>query len=126
VQAPVAPAPKVAPKPVAKATEPVINYNSSVGREGEISTNLTNITTQDPNLTKDRGLFDQAFGYSTADSGKKAILDSFFQSKTVDQPRMDALKGLIGASETQLYDAMTGGTLTPGGEKWNDLIKANG
>lgn len=65
-------------------TEAPIDYNTSVWREGEIQKNISEITAWNPTLLKDRNAFNQSFGYETADQGKKAILDSAFQS---GQPR---------------------------------------
>lgn len=78
------PAQKV--EPVKAEITPKVNFNTSQGRETEISTNLANITTQDPGLLKDRTRFNNAFWYNTADEWKKAILDSFFAGK---QPIID-------------------------------------
>jgi len=64
---------------------PVVNFDSSVGREAEINANLARISQENPNLLTDRSKFDSAFGYTTADIGKKALLDSFF-----DQGRKNA------------------------------------
>ena len=69
VQQPQAPVAPVAPKPVKPTTttpapvktEPAIDYNSSVGRENEINTNVANITTSNPTLLKDRNAFNNAF-----------------------------------------------------------------
>ena len=65
---------------------PAIDYNKSEGRQQDINANLVNITTSNPAIAKDRGTFDKAFGYATADEGKKALLDTFFASK---QPLLD-------------------------------------
>lgn len=62
------------------ATETPKNYDVSTGREQEIQSNLTRISAENPALLTDRAKFDQAFGYATADAGKKALLDSFFDS----------------------------------------------
>ena len=62
-------------------TEPVIDYNVSAGREWEIQDNVAKITQTNPNLLKDRNAFNQAFGYETADAGKKALLDSTFSGQ---------------------------------------------
>lgn len=89
--------PVIEPKPTTKTTtdktEVPIDYNKSTGRENEISDNLTRITGQDPGLLTDRTRFNDAFGYSTADGGKKALLDSFFAGK---QPNADSIfQGII-------------------------------
>lgn len=55
-------------------------WDSSKGRDAEITTNLTNITQQNPSLLDNRAEFDKGFSYGTADEGKKAILDSFFKN----------------------------------------------
>jgi len=60
---------------------PAIDYNKSEGRQEDINANLVNSTAANPALAKDRGAFDKAFGYATADEGKKALLDTFFASK---------------------------------------------
>lgn len=62
-------------------TEPVIDYNVSAGREWEIQDNVAKITQTNPNLLKDRNAYNQAFGYETADAGKKALLDSTFSGQ---------------------------------------------
>ncbi len=62
-------------------TEPVIDYNVSAGREWEIQDNIAKITQTNPNLLKDRNAYNQAFGYETADAGKKALLDSTFSGQ---------------------------------------------
>jgi hypothetical protein len=51
-----------------------------MGREGEIQTNIKQITTDNPALLKDRNAYNQALGYETADIGKKAMLDASFNS----------------------------------------------
>lgn len=66
------------------ATEATKNYDISTGREEEIQSNLTRISAENPALLTDRAKFDQAFGYATADVGKKALLDSFFNSKSAN------------------------------------------
>lgn len=83
-QAPIqaAPAPKVEPpKAEAPKQSAPVDFNVSAGREEEIQKNLASITATNPALTQDRAKFDAAFGYSTADAGKKALLDSFYDSK---------------------------------------------
>jgi hypothetical protein len=75
----VKPVATVTPKAPVK-TEPVIDYNVSTGRESAIQKNVTDITTANPALLKDRTAYNQAFGYDTADQGKKAMLDASFQS----------------------------------------------
>lgn len=62
-------------------TEPVIDYNVSAGREWEIQDNIAKITQTNPKLLKDRNAYNQAFGYETADAGKKALLDSTFSGQ---------------------------------------------
>ena len=74
-----------------KATNPEVNFNTSVGRENEINANLANITASNQSLLTDRNAFNNAFGYSTADDGKKALLDSFFQSKQAEITNPDIL-----------------------------------
>ena len=76
------PAQKVKPvKPVTPTkVEPVIDFNSSQGREQDIQTNIKQITTDNPALLKDRNAYNQAFGYDTADQGKKAMLDASFNT----------------------------------------------
>ena len=75
--------PVEAPKPTTTAgkTTPSVNFDSSAGREVEINSNLSRISGDNPALLQDRQAFDKAFGYATADEGKKALLDSFFESK---------------------------------------------
>ena len=80
--APVTPAPKVeTPKAEAPKQPAPVDFNASAGREDEIQKNLASITATNPALTQDRAKFDAAFGYQTADAGKKALLDSFYDSK---------------------------------------------
>lgn len=71
--------PVTTPTHTVAKTEPV-DYNKSVGRESEIQKNITDITKSNPSLLKDRTAYDKAFGYATADEGKKAILDTQYQS----------------------------------------------
>lgn len=77
---PVAPVAEVkAPEPIKQAkTEQTVDYNVSTGREQQIQDNISKITQASPNLLKDRNAYNQAFGYETADAGKKALLDSTF------------------------------------------------
>jgi hypothetical protein len=65
---------------VASKTEAPIDYNKSQGREGDIQANIKQITTDNPALLKDRNAYNQAFGYDTADQGKKAMLDASFST----------------------------------------------
>lgn len=67
-----------------------MDFNVSAGRETEIQKNLNDISSGNPALLGDRAKFDQAFGYSTADAGKKALLDSFFESKQA-KPDSDSI-----------------------------------
>lgn len=67
------------------------DFNTSVGRENEINQNLANITASNQALLTDRNAFNQTFWYSTADDGKKALLDSFFQSKQAEITNPDTL-----------------------------------
>jgi hypothetical protein len=104
---PVAP---VTPKTPVK-TEPVIDYNVSTGREAEIQKNVTDITTANPALLKDRTAYNQAFGYDTADQGKKAMLDSSFQGANapVLMNQKDIVTALLGGQsvpvqKTQAYN----------------------
>ena len=64
---------------------PTVNTNSSQGREAEITQHLNDGYTNNPALFQDYNTFKQAYNYDTADQGKKAILDSFFKSKTQPQ-----------------------------------------
>lgn len=64
---------------------PTVNTNSSQGREAEITQHLNEGYTNNPALFQDYNTFKQAYNYDTADQGKKAILDSFFKSKTQPQ-----------------------------------------
>ena len=64
--------------PTVKPIEAPIDYNKSQGREQEIQANIKQITTDNPALLKDRNAYNQAFGYDTADQGKKAMLDASF------------------------------------------------
>lgn len=67
------------PKPtVASNVQKEVDYNTSAGRESEIQKNVSELTKTNPNLLKDRNAYNQAFGYETADPGKKAILDASF------------------------------------------------
>lgn len=72
------------PAPVKPVTptkvEPVIDYNKSQGREQDIQSNIKQITTDNPALLKDRNAYNQAFGYDTADQGKRAMLDASFST----------------------------------------------
>ena len=68
---------------------PVIDYNVSTGREQEIQDNISKITQTNPNLLKDRNAYNQAFGYDTADQGKKALLDSTFNGQV--KPNADQI-----------------------------------
>lgn len=66
--------------PTIKPTEAPIDFNSSQGREQDIQSNIKQITTDNPALLKDRNAYNQAFGYDTADQGKKAMLDASFNT----------------------------------------------
>lgn len=68
------PAKKIEPAKV----EPTVDFNKSQGREQEIQANIKQITTDNPALLKDRNAYNQAFGYETADAGKRAMLDASF------------------------------------------------
>lgn len=94
------PAPVTTPKPTT-ATAPVVDFNVSTGREAEIQKNLNDITAGNAALLTDRAKYDQAFGYATADAGKKALLDSFFDSK---RPKAD---------ETSIYAMLRHGQTVP-------------
>lgn len=88
------------PKLDAKAKAPVktdapIDYNKSQGRESEIQKNVTDITTANPTLLKDRTAYNQAFGYATADQGKKAMLDASFSGNQPVQPTASAMYSAI-------------------------------
>lgn len=78
-------APKIEPTKVEtpKVETPKIDTNVSAGREKEIMSNLADGAKNAPQLFKDRASFDAAYGYSTADAGKKAILDSFYKQSNV-------------------------------------------
>ncbi len=79
IQAPVAPvAQEIRPSETKVSTNPVIDYNKSQGRESEIQKNVTEITTANPALLKDRNAYNKAFGYDMADDGKRAMLDAGF------------------------------------------------
>lgn len=79
---PVAPVTAEVPKTEIASTAPKveapIDYNTSAGRESEIQKNVSELTKTNPNLLKDRNAYNKAFGYDTADQGKKAILDASF------------------------------------------------
>ena len=67
--------------PTTQKVEPVKDFNLSTGRETEIQDNISKITQASPNLLKDRNAYNQAFGYETADTGKKALLDATFNGQ---------------------------------------------
>ena len=134
-----------------KATTPEVNFNTSVGRENEINANLANITAGNQSLLTDRNAFNNAFGYATADDGKKALLDSFFQSKQAEITNPDTLyktilsgavipeslkntpnyktalqrannyKKFTSYSPTQLETSLLNGDLLPWTQIYNDL-----
>lgn len=89
-------------KPI-KQEAPVIDYNTSVGRESEIQKNLQEGAKNAPALFKDRATFNAAYGYDTADAGKKALLDSFFNSQQV-VPDENTLFAQIVSGQTQWID----------------------
>lgn len=149
--APVTPAPKVeTPKAEAPKQPAPVDFNVSAGREEEIQKNLASITATNPALTQDRAKFDAAFGYSTADAGKKALLDSFYDSKrpkTQDEmyammssgaqimgeasktpefasakKRFDAVQAYKSFSVPQFSSALAKGTVIPGSQTYKDLM----
>jgi surface antigen len=93
--------------------EPTIDYNSSIGREDQIGNNLATITTQTPELLIDRTKYDRAFGYSTADEGKKALLDSFFASGKKNIDNVNTIKQYAGASVNELSASLLDGSMSP-------------
>lgn len=131
-------------------TEPVIDYDVSTGRESEIQKNISDITATNPALTQDRAKFDAAFGYQTADVGKKALLDSFFDSKRVKsqddflgilnygrtvsedlkgspeykmaKSRFDAVQNYKSFTVPQFSSAIASGSLIPGSQAYKDLM----
>lgn len=71
--------PNVAKTPqAAVATTPKTNFDTGVGRETDITSNIEQARTSNPNSFKSRNTFNQAFGYETADAAKKALLDKEF------------------------------------------------
>lgn len=147
--APATPAPK-AETPKQVKTEAPVDYNVSTGREADIQKNLSDITATNPALTQDRAKFDAAFGYSTADVGKKALLDSFFDSKRVKsqddflgilnsgrtvsedlkgspeykmaKSRFDAVQNYKSFTVPQFSSAIANGSLIPGSQAYKDLM----
>lgn len=76
-------------------TETPIDFNASAWRETQIQDNVTKITQTNTALLKDRNAYNQAFGYETADQGKKAILDSQFTSSQPVQPTASSMYNAI-------------------------------
>ena len=149
--------PKVTPKPLdntpIKAQEtpkaPTVDFNVSQGREWDIQKNVTDITTTNPTLLKDRQAYDKAFWYATADEGKKAILDSNFkggqpiedsnaifanlragvsvptsnsQEYRTAQARLNTFKKFSTFDVASLSTALSGWDLLMGTQAYNDLV----
>lgn len=91
-------APKIEPTKVEtqKVETPKVDTNISAGREKEIIANLNEGAKNAPQLFKDRSSFDAAYGYTTADAGKKAILDSFFKSRQEPQDENTLFAQIVG------------------------------
>jgi len=87
-----------------KVESPKVDTNVSAGREKEIMANLTDGAKNAPQLFKDRASFDAAYWYSTADAGKKAILDSFFMSRQAPQDENTLFAQIVGG-QTQWMDS---------------------
>ena len=87
---------KPTPTPVSTPkTEAPIDFNASAWRETQIQDNVTKLTQTNPALLKDRVAYNQAFGYDTADQGKKAILDSQFTASQPAQPTASSMYNAI-------------------------------
>jgi hypothetical protein len=65
---------QVSVAPTISTPKTTTNFNTGVGREDEIRTNVQ----ANPDAFKNRNTFNQMYGYDTADATKKAILDEEF------------------------------------------------
>lgn len=136
------------------------DFNVGKGRESDIMANLAEGYKNDPAIQKaistgDYNAYKSAYGYDTADSVKKGLLDSFFQArqpktqesffgslitglkiakdKFIQSPearnaqyRFDAIAPYKGASVETIYNGMTNGILSPGSQAYKDLVAMNG
>ena len=62
-----------------------MDFNTSAGREAEIQKNLSEGYANAPELFKSQDAYRKAYGYDTADQGKKAILDAFYSKVSAPQ-----------------------------------------
>lgn len=141
-----------APKPTTPKTGDQPDFNSSLGREQEINQHLNEF--YQGGATDLNSLRDMSW-YGTADTGKKALIDSFYQSKQPKTPedafnaisvngwqlppgsqntpqwqealgRFQAIQPYLKATPDSLYAAMVSGKLVPWSAAYNDLVKASG
>ena len=89
--APTAPKAPTATAPKAPKAGETVDFNTSAGREGEITDNLNRFYAEG---AKDLDTLKKMAGYDTADQGKKNLIDAFWKSK---QPKTtsDYFRGLL-------------------------------
>jgi hypothetical protein len=75
------------------------DFNTSQGREQDILKNLNEGFTNAPSLFQNQESYRQAYGYDTADQGKKAILDSFFAGKQTPTDTNSILATLLSGGQ---------------------------
>jgi hypothetical protein len=128
------------------------DFNTSQGREQDILKNLNEGFTNAPSLFQNQEAYKKAYGYDTADQGKKAILDSFFAGKqtptdsnslysqlssgvAISDPRIigtqeyktaktrfDTLNKYKSYTQEQIGTALNTGDLLPWTREYNDAI----
>ena len=61
----------------------------------------------------DRTKYDKAFGYATADEGKKALLDSFFANGKKAMDNVNTMRQWSNASVDDLSASLLDGSISP-------------
>ena len=92
---------QVSAAPTISTPKATTNFNTGVGREDEIRTNVQT----NPDAFKNRNAFNQMYGYDTADATKKAILDEEFAKGFV--PKTTTKKSTTDTSTTTDLFSMT-------------------